>query len=59
MSAVPSTVAFLRRRGLLTGLFALAACDIDTTPIVQDKATDGGERLQLAPTNTSNGGAAA
>jgi protein involved in polysaccharide export with SLBB domain len=56
MSAVPSTVAFLRRRGLLTGLFALAACDIDTTPIVQDKSTDGGERLQLAPTNTSNGG---
>ena len=59
MSAVPSTVAFLRRRGLLTAVFALAACDVDTTPLVQDTPADGGgggERLQLAPTNTPNGG---
>jgi protein involved in polysaccharide export with SLBB domain len=36
-------------------MFALAACDGDTTPIVQDTAADGGESLQLAPTNTPGG----
>jgi len=56
MSADPTTVAFLRRRGLLTALFALAACDIDTTPVVKDAPADGGEGLQLAPTNTAGGG---
>jgi polysaccharide export outer membrane protein len=45
MSAEPSTISFLRRRGLLTAVFALAACDGDSTPIVKD----GGESLQLAP----------
>jgi protein involved in polysaccharide export with SLBB domain len=48
MSEEPSTLSFLRRRGLLTAVFALAACDGDTTPIVKD----GSESLQLAPTNT-------
>jgi protein involved in polysaccharide export with SLBB domain len=51
MSAEPSTLSFLRRRGLLTAVFALAACDGDTTPIVKE----GGESLQLAPTNTLGG----
>jgi protein involved in polysaccharide export with SLBB domain len=50
MSAEPSTISFLRRRGLLTALFALAACDGDTTPIVKDP-----ESLQLAPTNAPGG----
>jgi len=52
MSAEPSTISFLRRRGLLTAVFALAACDGDSTPIVKD----GGESLQLAPTNAPGGG---
>jgi len=56
MSAEPSTIAFLRRRGLLTAIFALAACDSDSTPIVQDTAAGGGERLQLAPTNAPGAG---
>ena len=50
MSAEPSSISFLRRRGLLTALFALAACDGDTTPIVKDP-----ESLQLAPTNAPGG----
>jgi polysaccharide export outer membrane protein len=50
MSAEPSTISFLRRRGLLTAFFALAACDGDTTPIVKDP-----ESLQLAPTNAPGG----
>ena len=37
-------------------MFALAACDTDSTPIVRDTPADGGERLQLAPTNTPGGG---
>jgi polysaccharide export outer membrane protein len=32
---------FLRRRGLLVAVFALAACDSDTTPIVQETAAGG------------------
>src|SRR5664279_4518521 len=52
MSAEPSTLSFLRRRGLLTAVFALAACDGDTTPIVKE----GSESLQLAPTNALGGG---
>src|SRR5258708_10700215 len=52
MSAEPSTMSFLRRRGLLTAVFALAACDGDSTPIVKE----GGESLQLAPTNAPGGG---
>jgi polysaccharide export outer membrane protein len=50
MSAEPSTISFLRRRGLLTAFFALAACDGDTTPIVKE------ESLQLAPTNPPGAG---
>lgn len=52
MSAEPSTISFLRRRGLLAAFFALAACDGDTTPIVKDSA----ESLQLAPTNAPGAG---
>jgi polysaccharide export outer membrane protein len=52
MSAEPSTISFLRRRGLLTAFFVLAACDGDTTPIVKDS----GESLQLAPTNAPGAG---
>ena len=52
MSAEPSTLSFLRRRGLLTAVFALAACDGDTTPIVKES----GESLNLAPTNALGGG---
>jgi len=37
-------------------MFALAACDSDTTPIVREAAADGGgESLALAPTNTPGG----
>jgi protein involved in polysaccharide export with SLBB domain len=62
MSAEPATIAFLRRRGLLVALFAVAACDGDPTPIVQDTAMGGGDgkgggdSLQLAPTNTPRSG---
>jgi protein involved in polysaccharide export with SLBB domain len=56
MSVELSTISFLRRRGLLVAMFVLAACDADSTPIVQETAADGsGEGLQLAPTNTSGG----
>jgi polysaccharide export outer membrane protein len=55
MSTDPSTVASLRRRSLLTALLALAACDVDTTPLVQDTPADG-ESLQLTPTNAPGGG---
>ncbi len=55
MSVEPSTIASLLRRGLLVALFVLAACDSDSTPIVQATAADGGASLQLAPTNTSGG----
>ena len=52
MSVEPSAISFLRRRGLLTAVFALAACDGDSTPIVKES----GESLQLAPTNAPGGG---
>src|SRR5258708_32353597 len=52
MSAEPSTMPSLRRRGLLTAVLALAACDGDSTPIVKE----GGESLQLAPTNAPGAG---
>src|SRR5262249_16940696 len=48
-------IAFLRRRGFFIALFALAACDSDTTPIVQDTADGTGERLNFAPTNGPGG----
>src|SRR5260370_31509674 len=52
MSAEPSTTSSLRRRGLRTAVFARAACDGDSTPIVKES----GESLQLAPTNAPGGG---
>ena len=41
MSAEPSTIGSLRRRGLFLAMFALAACDSDSTPIVRDAAAGG------------------
>ena len=41
MSAEPSTIGSLRRRGLLLA-FVLAACDSDSTPIVPMAAAGGG-----------------
>src|SRR6266851_8494762 len=52
MSTEPSAIFVLRRRGLLTAVFALAACDSDSTPIVKES----GESMQLAPTNGLGGG---
>jgi hypothetical protein len=49
MSVEPSTIASLLSPSLLVALFALAACDSDSTPIVQATAADGGASLQLAP----------
>ena len=42
MSAEPSTIGFLRRRGLFLAMFVLAACDSDPTPIVPTAAAGGG-----------------
>jgi protein involved in polysaccharide export with SLBB domain len=42
MSAEPSTNGSLRRRGLFFAMFALAACDGDSTPIVPMAAAGGG-----------------
>src|SRR6266852_2856185 len=41
MSAEPSTIGCLRRRGLFFAMFALAACDSDSTPIVPMAAAGG------------------
>jgi protein involved in polysaccharide export with SLBB domain len=41
MSAEPSTIASLRRRGLFFAMFALAACDSDSTPIIPMAAAGG------------------
>src|SRR5713101_2424305 len=43
-----STVASLRRRGLLVAMFAVAACDSDTTPIVREAAAAGAD-YKLGP----------
>ena len=45
MPADASTIVFLRRRGLLAAVFALAACESDPTPIVQDTAAGAGDFL--------------
>jgi protein involved in polysaccharide export with SLBB domain len=46
MSVQPSTITALRRRGLLVAMFALASCDSDSTPIVEDTAANGsGEKV--------------
>ena len=42
MSAEPSTIGSLRRRGLFLAMFVLAACDSDPTPIVPTAAAGGG-----------------
>ena len=42
MSTEPSTIGSLRRRGLFFAMFALAACDSDSTPIVPMAAPGGG-----------------
>ena len=42
MSAEPSTIGSLRRRGLFLAMFVLAACDSDSTPIVPMAAAGGG-----------------
>ena len=42
MSAEPSTIGTLRRRGLFLAMFVLAACDSDSTPIVPMAAAGGG-----------------
>jgi protein involved in polysaccharide export with SLBB domain len=41
MSAEPSTIGSLRRRGLFFSMFALAACDSDSTPIIPMAAAGG------------------
>ena len=39
-------ITVLRRRGLLVAMFALASCDSDSTPIVEDTAANGsGEKV--------------
>jgi len=54
MSADASSLTALRRRSLFVAMLALAACESDPTPIVQDTAANGGS-LNLAPTNTAGG----
>jgi protein involved in polysaccharide export with SLBB domain len=41
MSAEPSTIGSLRRRGLFFAMLALAACDSDSTPIIPMAAAGG------------------
>ena len=41
MSAEPSTIGSLRRRGLFLAMFVLAACDSDSTPIIPMAAAGG------------------
>jgi polysaccharide export outer membrane protein len=50
-----SSLAPLRRRSLFVAMLALAACESDPTPIVQDTNANGGS-LNLAPTNVPGGG---
>ena len=49
-----SSLVSLRRRGLFVAMLALAACESDPTPIVQENANSDGS-LSLAPTNTPGG----
>ena len=50
MSAEPSTIGSLRRRGLFLGMFVLAACDSDSTPIVPMAAAGSpGDSNKLGP----------
>jgi polysaccharide export outer membrane protein len=50
---VHKTIPFLRRRSFFVAVLAVAACDSDTTPIVQNTAADTGQGLNLAPTGNS------
>lgn len=43
MSVKSSTIACLRRRGLLLAMFALASCESDSTPLVEDTASGGNQ----------------
>ncbi|HEV7547190.1 MAG TPA: polysaccharide biosynthesis/export family protein [Reyranella sp.] len=54
MSAEPSTIGSLRRRGLFLAVFVLTACDSDSTPIVHgaaatDKAVLDRDTTRLGP----------
>jgi protein involved in polysaccharide export with SLBB domain len=50
MSAEPSTIGALRRRGLFLAMFVLAACDSDSTPIVPIAAAGSpGDGSKLGP----------
>src|SRR5262245_30023440 len=53
--SIQERTAFLHRRGLLVAMFALAACDGDTTPIVQETAGADSESLSLGPTTGPGG----
>ncbi|GEP57685.1 polysaccharide biosynthesis/export family protein [Reyranella soli] len=54
MSADASSLVSLRRRSLFVAMLALAACESDPTPIVQENTNPDGS-LSLAPTNTPGG----
>jgi protein involved in polysaccharide export with SLBB domain len=54
MSTDASSILSLRRRSVFIAMFALAACESDPTPIVQENANADGS-LSLAPTNTPGG----
>ena len=47
-----SSIVSLRRRSLFVAMFALAACESDPTPIVNE---NGDGSLSLAPTNSPGG----
>jgi polysaccharide export outer membrane protein len=49
-----SSIVSLRRRGLFVAVLALAACESDPTPIVQDGMNADGS-MSLAPTNLPGG----
>ena len=50
-----SSFVSLRRRSLFVAMFALAACESDPTPIVQENANGDGN-MNLAPTSGGRGG---
>ena len=54
MSADASSLVSLRRRSVFVAMFALAACESDPTPIVQENSNADGS-LSLAPTNVPGG----
>lgn len=54
MSADASPIAPLRRRSLFVAMFALAACDVDQTPVVPETAAGDGVN-NLSPSNSPRG----